>query len=82
MGCNVRERGDMACVHGDPVRACMHGAWCVRAWGSIGQTRACGDPVGTDGLWVEKAAIFASAHLIDNVRFEVEVKRPWDVLAG
>jgi hypothetical protein len=38
--------------------------------------------VGTDGLWVEKAAIFASAHLIDNVRFEVDVKRPWDVLAG
>ena len=23
----------------------------------------------------------ASAHLIDDVRFEVDVKRPWDVLA-
>jgi hypothetical protein len=33
------------------------------------------------GLRMEKAAIFASAYLIDDVRLKVDVKRPRNVLA-
>jgi hypothetical protein len=34
------------------------------------------------GFRVEKAAIFASAHLVNDVRLEVDVKRPRNVLSG
>jgi len=30
---------------------------------------------------VEKAAIFASAHLVNDVRLEIDVKRPRDVFS-
>jgi hypothetical protein len=33
-------------------------------------------------LWVEKATIFASAYLVNDVRLEVYVKRPRHVFAG
>lgn len=37
---------------------------------------------GDHGFRVEKAAIFASAHLINDVRLEIDVKRPRHVFAG